>query len=150
MGGSSQGIRELLSTDTLDRFSQDNPHLKLEVYQIRGAHPYIRSEYLNGWTSALSLRNLGSEETWEAIQSVRNKGGHSALKHSGPKVFSAFKSIQGGWRPNLWGTDLAYKDSQHKVMPLPPTPGMKQRKPPKPESRYDSFDKTLKKEFRFL
>lgn len=150
MGGSSKGIRELLTTDILDRFAKENPHLKLEVYQIRGEHPYIRTEYLNGWSAALSLRNLNSEETWEAIKTVRNKGGHSALKHSGPKVFSSNKSIQGGWRPNLWGTELSYTDSQPEVLPSPPTPEMRHRKPPKPQSRYDEVDKTVKKEFRFL
>lgn len=119
-GGSSKGVRELLDGDLIDQFLAQNEHLKFIAYMRRGAHPYIRSEYINAWTKTVSLRNLSPSEIMDAFERERSQCGRRAWKFSGNKVISTNKSVQGKWTANMWGTDLRYEDEVLRELPEVP------------------------------
>ena len=119
-GGSSQGVRSLLQTPALEDFLDRNPHIKLEAYQVRGRHPYIRTEYVNGWCRTVSLRNLSDGEVMKTLEAVRSQVGHKAWKHAGAKVYSVRPSIQGRWQPNMWGNTAGVEEFAQRNPPPPP------------------------------
>lgn len=119
-GGSSQGVRALLQTAAIEEFLDRNPHIKLEAYQVRGRHPYLRTEYVNGWCRTVSLRNLNDGEVLKVLEGARNQVGHKAWKHAGPKVYSARTSIQGRWQPNMWGNTAGVEEFAQRNPPPPP------------------------------
>jgi large subunit ribosomal protein L43 len=119
-GGSSQGVRTLLKTNAIEEFLDRNPHIKLEAYQVRGHHPYIRTEYINGWCRTVSLRNLNDGEILKALEDARSQIGHKAWKHAGAKVYSVRPSIQGRWQPNMWGNTAGVEEFAQRNPPPPP------------------------------
>ena len=48
------------------------------------------------------MRNKTEGEIVEILKTLRNSFGQKAIAHSGKKVISPVKSIQGGWKPNLF------------------------------------------------
>ena len=141
-GGSSRGVRDLLKTTGIEEFLDKNPHIKLDAFMVRGEHPYIRTEYINGWNRTISLRNLSEPEILEVFEEARAVVGHKAWKHAGPKVYTTRPSIQGPWRPNMWANTAAVEEFVQRNPPQPPimrTPGPKKVKPTTPlrRTRYD-------------
>ena len=96
---------------------EKNPQINLEAYMSRGKHPYIRSEYINGWNFTSSLRNLSSEEIIDVLERVRQQCGRKALDFASKKVITTNPSIQGQWTPNYWNTDLRFEDEQLRTLP---------------------------------
>lgn len=143
-GGSSRGIRDLFKTELVEEFLDKNPHLVFEAYMKRGPHPYVYTQYINGWNRTISLRNLKPEEILQILERVRSQTGHSAWKHAGEKVISTNKSIQGPWRPNMWNSLAAYEDQALKD--LPEYPGkLKPRLPKEPVADIsDEIDKEMR------
>mmetsp|Transcript_19596 Transcript_19596/g.36006 ORF Transcript_19596/g.36006 Transcript_19596/m.36006 type:complete len:167 (-) Transcript_19596:523-1023(-) len=142
-GGRSQGIRNLLQTEKLDEFVTQNPQIKFEAIVKTGFSPYIKTEYVNGWTRTVDLSNASAEEVLEAIQSARDQLGRRALKHSGNKVVSTNPSIQGKWRPNMWNTAHIYEDSKHEQYPEYPHKAKLVPVKPKRERNPTDFAKWL-------
>ena len=146
-GGSSKGIREVLQGSKLDEFLEKNPHLELEAYISNGDHPYIRTEYINGWSRDLSLRNLNPEEILKVFERVRSQGGHKAFKHSGKKVISYKTSVQGPWRPNMWHSTPEYEDQTFKPLPQFPDFSLKPKTTEEPDPVH-KLDKYMRKKLR--
>jgi hypothetical protein len=122
-GGSSLGVRSLLESQALDELLKISPQLKFEAVVSSGRHPYLETEYVNGWSRTIGLKNLSSEEVLAAITRARNQIGAKAKKHSGPKVVSSTPSIQGRWKANMWRTAHVFEDSSHMALPEPPNKG---------------------------
>ncbi|CAG9315858.1 unnamed protein product [Blepharisma stoltei] len=133
-GGSSQGVRDLFKTQLVEDWIDRNPGMTFEAYMRRSRHPYIYTQYINGWTRTLSIRNMKPEEIMDVLEQARNQIGHHAYKHAGNKVISTNTSIQGPWMPNMWGTNKIYQDQKLRKLPeFPLTP--KEREPKKPEPK---------------
>ena len=101
-GGSSKGVRELLDTEVLDSWLEENTSINLTAFQVNGVHPYIQTFYKNGWERSMSLKNLGADEVMEILQRARDQIGHVAYKHSGHAVINQRPSIQGEWQHAFW------------------------------------------------
>ena len=138
-GGSSKGVRELLSKNELDVFLQQNPSINFAAYIRTGSHPCFHTEYINGWHCSIPLRNLQPEEVMEMLLKARNQFGQRAIPHSGPKVISGNPSIQGIWKPDMWGTTKLYEEQV--LRELPPYPleiiTRKQKSKERPDTRAD-------------
>lgn len=119
-GGSSKGVRSLLETEALDKFMEVNPQIQFEAIINTGNHPYIKTEYVNGWKRTIGLKNYSADQILEAFTRARSHVGRMAHKHSSSKVVSSNPSIQGGWRPNFWQTAHVFEDSKHEQLPQPP------------------------------
>eukprot|EP01015_Nassula_variabilis_P018496 TRINITY_DN3019_c0_g1_i5.p1 TRINITY_DN3019_c0_g1~~TRINITY_DN3019_c0_g1_i5.p1 ORF type:complete len:174 (+),score=4.37 TRINITY_DN3019_c0_g1_i5:113-634(+) len=137
MGGSSKGVRDFLKSDYLKEFLANNPQIQFNFYLKRGSHPGISATYVNGFIKDLSLRNKSHEDVLDDMLRVRNSFGRSALSHSGDKVYGSNKSIQGGWKSNMWNTYPLHELERIRIIPPPPegmVPTIKT--PPNPELRY--------------
>lgn len=127
-GGSSKGVRELLSTKTLDEFLEKNPSIKFEAYIRTGSHPAFFTEYINGWSCSIPLKSSSAEEVMKMLNMARTRFGQRSISHSGAKVISSNKSIQGVWRPNIWGDSNKFEMKQLRVLPEMPTIKLKDPK----------------------
>eukprot|EP01112_Ceratiomyxa_fruticulosa_P021899 TRINITY_DN7862_c0_g1_i1.p1 TRINITY_DN7862_c0_g1~~TRINITY_DN7862_c0_g1_i1.p1 ORF type:complete len:103 (-),score=7.12 TRINITY_DN7862_c0_g1_i1:170-478(-) len=74
IGGSSRGIRELILAP-IEQFKKDNPQLNVEIRNRNGHHPYVRGEYLTGYTKTISVRNKSVKEIMEVIKFLRSSNG---------------------------------------------------------------------------
>ena len=140
-GGSSTGVRDLLAKKDLDGFLEQNPSINFMALIRTGAHPCFHTEYINGWKCSIPLRNLTAEEILQMLLKARNQFGQKAIPHSGNKVISANRSIQGTWKPDMWGTTQTYEEEKLRQLPDYPFE-VKVRKEPqnmKGTSREDKF-----------
>lgn len=48
-GGSSSGVRDLITSNNFKNFMASNPHIQLEVICKRNHHPHVKGTYLNGY-----------------------------------------------------------------------------------------------------
>lgn len=141
-GGSSQGVRELLNTNTLDEFLDKNPSIKFEAYIRTGSHPAFFTEYINGWSCSIPLRNNSAEEVMKVLNQARTRFGQRSISHSGAKVISSNKSIQGPWRADFWGQGNKFEIEKLRTLPeIPPN----KLKDPKyvPKTMEEKFRETM-------
>ena len=132
-GGSSVGVRELLAKSELDTFLEKNPSINFTALVRTGAFPCFHTEYINGWKCSIPLRNLNADEIMEMLNKARSQFGQRALPHSGPKVTTANPSIQGMWKPNMWGTIQTLEEEVIRELPTNPI----QLRPRKQRSKPD-------------
>mmetsp|Transcript_12049 Transcript_12049/g.13866 ORF Transcript_12049/g.13866 Transcript_12049/m.13866 type:complete len:179 (+) Transcript_12049:15-551(+) len=116
-GGSSEGVRKALSSNELKTFFESNPQIEREYLLKRGKHPYLVGTYVNGYTKTVPLRNNSVEDVVINMQTARNQFGRHALPHAGTKIFSARKSVQGGWKEGLWNPYPIHKAEKVKELP---------------------------------
>ncbi len=57
-GGSSSGVRELISSPKLKDFLISNPQIQLEVICKRNNHPHVKGYFVNGYRKDMPLRSL--------------------------------------------------------------------------------------------
>jgi hypothetical protein len=62
----------------------------------------------------------------KTLQVARNRFGQRSVPHSGAKVISTNKSIQGVWRPGMWGSSNLFE--MEKLRELPKIPEIMMRK----------------------
>lgn len=48
-GGSSAGVRELITSQKFKDFFAQNPQIKLDLICKRNHHPHIKGTYINGY-----------------------------------------------------------------------------------------------------
>jgi len=97
-GGSSKGMRELVAAP-IEQFKKDNPQLNIEVRNRNGHHPYVKGEYITGYSKVISVRNKSAEEILDVIKYLRNS--HGGKSYRWTRVKSTNPSIQGPWHPYL-------------------------------------------------
>ena len=146
-GGSSKGVRDLLATQKLDDFLEENQQINLDAYQINGQHPYIQTYYRNGWERSYPLRNLNEDEIIEVLQRARDQIGHAAYKHSGKKVVSQVKSVQGMWHHSFWNRSKNFEMFHPQQVPQFPEYSTINPNPKKEnlKSRYDDYHRWVVK-----
>lgn len=142
-GGSSKGIRDLLNSQVLDEFLDKHPDLNFEAYIRTGSHPSFFTEYVNGWGCSIPLRNCNPEDVMKALINARNRFGQRSISHSGAKVISSNKSIQGGWKPNMWGNAQMFELEKLRELPDMPKIEMRKNKERKPKSFEESYREYL-------
>ena len=103
-GGSSQGVREALTSEGLKSFMTTNPHIEYNFIVKRNHHPFVTGAYLNGYLKDIPLRSIPETDVIEVFQSLRNQLGRKPYEASGPRVYHPIKSIQGKWMPNMFNT----------------------------------------------
>lgn len=101
-GGSSNGVREMISSPQMKDFIENNKQIEFEFVCKRNHHPYMRGSYINGYNKDLPLRNYSNEQVLNSFNALRNQLGRKAFKVSGSRIFNTKKSIQGAWEPNLF------------------------------------------------
>lgn len=65
-------MRNLLNTQRIEDFLDNNPSIMLECYINRGHHPYIRTEYINGWNRTIPLRNKTEDEIIDILKGAKD------------------------------------------------------------------------------
>lgn len=66
-GGSSSGVRDLISSSNINQFLKANPQIQLEAICKRNHHPYVRATYINGYTKEVPLRSTDEQGALEAL-----------------------------------------------------------------------------------
>lgn len=146
-GGSSKGVRDLLSSNQLDEFLEKNPAITFSAYIRTGAHPCFHTEYINGWRCSIPLLNKFPDEVLEDLFQARNRFGHRSWPHSGAKVISTNPSIQGIWRPNIWGTTQIFEEQR--LRKIPEMPVNIRMMPPKIKAdREKAWQKTINEDLK--
>jgi hypothetical protein len=75
--GSSKGVREFFKTDDFYSFVNNNK-FNFEFFLKRGAHPFIRAVYTNGYIKDFNLRNYSEEDIKYAL-TMLNSSCHISL-----------------------------------------------------------------------
>lgn len=98
-GGSSQGVRDLLShkTATFHKFVADNKDTMFEI-QRRNGHPDCTFYYNNGSHETVDVRNMSSAEVTKKLAEFIKRSGNSPFKFN-HKVMSNNESVRGIWSP---------------------------------------------------
>ncbi|VVT49316.1 mitochondrial 54S ribosomal protein mL43 [Magnusiomyces paraingens] len=96
-GGSSQGMRELLSKE-LKQIAAANPKIEFVVQQKSG-HPSVIGEYVTGNKKFVTARNLSAADIRRKIALVRDSSGKQQLQKYKYPVKSINESVRGVWSP---------------------------------------------------
>ncbi len=116
-GGSSSNIRQYLSStpssstssktaNKIISFCQSNPTVQVSTKLRNGKHPYIKAEYVSGFSKQVCIKNESLERIDKVIQMLNDSSGRKITKIGGP-VRTQTPSIQGVWTPML---DIANKE----------------------------------------
>jgi large subunit ribosomal protein L43 len=144
-GGSSKGVRDLLTGRELDDFLEKNATISFAAYVRTGSHPCFYTEYISGWSRTIPLANLTSQEILEMLVRARGQFGHAAISQTGPKVITTNPSIQGKWKPNMWGTTVLYEEEKIRDMPEYPVQLKPRKNNPQSKRKYGIEDILKKK-----
>ena len=68
MGGSSQGLRQILKSQEFADYVEKNENLDVEIYMRRGKHPYMSSTFINGFVKDVPLLNKDFAATFSHIK----------------------------------------------------------------------------------
>ena len=106
-GGSSSSIRQYLSSPTskIISFCQSNPSVQVSTKLRNGKHPYVKAEYVSGFSKQVSIMNETEERIQKVIQMLHDSSGRKITKIGGP-IKTQTPSVQGVWTPML---DIADK-----------------------------------------
>eukprot|EP01017_Pseudomicrothorax_dubius_P028926 TRINITY_DN3479_c0_g1_i1.p1 TRINITY_DN3479_c0_g1~~TRINITY_DN3479_c0_g1_i1.p1 ORF type:complete len:194 (-),score=52.40 TRINITY_DN3479_c0_g1_i1:125-706(-) len=116
--GSSKGVRKFINSPELKSFLEKNPQIEMQLVMRRGKHPYFWAQYINGFSKDISLRNIAPETIIDELERVRNSSGRQAWDHAGKKVYGLTKSIQGGWRVNMWSNYPKFEMEKWRELPV--------------------------------
>ena len=73
-----------------------------------GKHPYIKAEYVSGYSKQVCIKNEPMEKITKVIEMLNNSSGRKITKIGGP-IKTQTPSVQGVWTPML---DIADKEFQ--------------------------------------
>lgn len=109
-GGSSSNIRQYLSSPTSNiiTFCQSNPTVQVSTKLRNGKHPYIKADYITGFSKQVCIKNESIERINDVILMLNNSSGRKITKIGGP-IKTQTPSVQGVWTPML---DIANKEFQ--------------------------------------
>lgn len=99
-GGSSQGIRDLLTTKgKLDSWAQRYGQIQFEIVKKSG-HPVITGYYNNGRNKPICVKNMKPNEIDKKLQILVDSSGDILRRWTkNDNVRSLNKSIRGVWSP---------------------------------------------------
>ncbi|SCV04440.1 LANO_0G10220g1_1 [Lachancea nothofagi CBS 11611] len=98
-GGSSQGMRDFLSSKRLDLLASKHPDIEFNVLKKSG-HPMVRAHYTNGREKVICVRSLNVDNVENKLKLLRDSSGE-VLHHRVAKdyVESLNSSVRGVWSP---------------------------------------------------
>ena len=89
-GGSSRGVRAIISSGGLVDFALANSDAKVVVYTQNGQHPFVRGEYVTGWDKTIGVKNLDENIIMKKIGLLSNSSGRKLLR------FKKVRGLQAG------------------------------------------------------
>ncbi|CAI5757130.1 unnamed protein product [Candida verbasci] len=107
-GGSSQGLRDLLTNGKLNQFALNNLQTIFEIKQQRG-HPLLICNYNNNTQHEVEIKNLSDSEIIKKLDEYIQRSGNERFKYN-HKVMSDNDSVRGIWSPLF-----EPKDHRHKI-----------------------------------
>jgi large subunit ribosomal protein L43 len=109
-GGSSSNIRQYISSHTskIITFCQSNPTVQVLTKLRNGKHPYIKADYVTGYSKQVCIKNEPVGRITKVIQMLNDSSGRKITKIGGP-IKTQTPSVQGVWTPML---DIANKEFQ--------------------------------------
>ncbi|RLV94519.1 54S ribosomal protein L51 mitochondrial [Spathaspora sp. JA1] len=96
-GGSSTGIRQILSSGQLDHIASQKNHTFFEIVRKAG-HPSLTFYYNNDATEVVNVANLDSENIVQKLEEYSQRSGNKLIKFN-HKVMSNNDSVRGIWSP---------------------------------------------------
>lgn len=107
-GGSSNGIRQLLTSGKLNNIASKKPSIVFDVKEKSG-HPTLKFYYNNDVVKDVDIRNLDQSEIIKQINEYSQNSGNPLFKFN-HKVKSINESVRGVWSPMHLN-----KDNRHKI-----------------------------------
>ena len=108
-GGSSQAVRDFLSSGKLLQWARDRPNVQIKVNVRNGKHPFVKADYLSGVINenkphahqiCLRSNQARTPEVGGILDQLYNRSGRKITKLTKP-VYSQTPSVQGVWTPAL-------------------------------------------------
>lgn len=99
-GGSSRNVREYISTGKIVQFAADNPTVEVAAKLRNGKHPYVKAEYVTGYSKQVCVKNEDIERIDKVLTLLNNSSGRKITKIGSP-IKTDTPSVQGVWTPML-------------------------------------------------
>lgn len=108
-GGSSQAVRDFLSSGNLLQWARERPSVQIKVKVRNGKHPFVKADYLSGVINdrkphahqiCLRSSHVRNPNVSGIFDQLYNRSGRKITKFTKP-VYSQTPSIQGFWTPAL-------------------------------------------------
>ncbi|SCU96698.1 LAMI_0F07426g1_1 [Lachancea mirantina] len=98
-GGSSQGMRDFLSSKRLELLAQKCPHIEFHVVKKSG-HPLLRGHYVNGREKVICVRNLNVDNVENKLKLLKDSSGEKLRDRTkNDYVETLNSSVRGVWSP---------------------------------------------------
>ncbi|SCW01328.1 LAFE_0D10154g1_1 [Lachancea fermentati] len=98
-GGSSQGVRDFLTSKRLNLIAQKYPFIQFEVVKKSG-HPLIRGHYTNGKEKVICVRNLNIDHVENKLKLLKDSSGEQLRDRvKNDYVETLNSSVRGVWSP---------------------------------------------------
>ncbi|QLL31309.1 hypothetical protein HG536_0B01720 [Torulaspora globosa] len=98
-GGSSQGMREFLTSKRLEKLGSQYPFIQFEVLRKSG-HPLLRAQYNNGREKVICVRNLNIDNVENKLKLLKDSSGEILRRRTkNDNVETLNKSVRGVWSP---------------------------------------------------
>ena len=72
VGGSSAGVRDVLKSEELASFVNENPHVSLDITMRWNHHPYLSAVFVNGYTKDVPLRKVMKEDLLSELKRLND------------------------------------------------------------------------------
>lgn len=120
-GGSSEGVRKFFQSSKFYNLVNSYKSLLFTFRLIRGSHPNIKIDYINGLSKAIPLRKDDQSEIEDKLRLACGQIGKlvSNSHHNGYRVCSFNKSIQGEWSLSTFK-----KEDHHEMLHFPQFPSL--------------------------
>jgi large subunit ribosomal protein L43 len=99
-GGSSTAIREYIKSGEIVKFATENPTVEVAARLRNGNHPYVKAEYLTGFSKQVCVKNEPVERIEKVVTMLNNSSGRKITKIGSP-IKTDTPSVQGVWTPML-------------------------------------------------
>lgn len=96
-GGSSKGIREMMSTGKLNDIAKKNSNIFIEIIKKSG-HPTINFHYNNDKINSVDIKNLMPKQIIDKINEYSQRSGNDLFKYN-RRIVSNNESVRGIWSP---------------------------------------------------
>ncbi|CAG98167.1 Mrpl51 [Kluyveromyces lactis] len=98
-GGSSQGLRDFLTSNRMIQWAEKYPTIQFEIVRKSG-HPVIKGDYVNGRNKAICVKNLNIDNVENKLKLIRDASGEQ-LRHrtKNDNVDTLNDSVRGIWSP---------------------------------------------------
>ncbi|CCC67699.1 hypothetical protein NCAS_0A11410 [Naumovozyma castellii] len=98
-GGSSEGMREFLTSKRLNSLAKKYPFIQFNILKKSG-HPLLRAEYTNNREKVVCVRNLNIDNIENKLKLLKDSGGDILRRRTkNDNVETLNNSVRGIWSP---------------------------------------------------